>query len=457
MGGPPVSSRSSCLGSSSARQLTSSEPSSSLLPTNMCRNVVDAQNTPVSLTCKSAKSAESSENQSIVAGVEVSKDGDSEEARHTRAIQTTGVTITGINKGSTSLSSDKNMWGRIALGRSDVVSERWRSIVSDTGCNCVVLAPETVQLLHLQVQSAPPGFQLQFGDAAGRVTVESVVNGGALLGMMAVVPRVVENLGGITIFTRRQMIVVYDQDCVRVIDRNGRLLITGQFDVSKGLYYFDLKQLIETSLHYVPPTASMPVSLPFESPSLPPDLFSLSSLLRAGADQHTSSIETIEEIQGGVSLDARALYATRKRAMKMDGDSPCFFCLEGYMASGKWGGTALHAGAAHSKPVEGRLLLSEIRLVREVHNRTAHLAPNTLADSIDDRVLDGLPEGLTGALVRKVNKHGHQCAVCEAARRKKEDIPVGSGGYPGTVGSFASFDELGPISPPAASGEDTIF
>jgi hypothetical protein len=72
------------------------------------------------------------------------------------------------------------------------------------------------------------------------------------------------------------------------------------------------------------------------------------------------------------------------------------------------------------------------------------MAPNTIADSLQDGVLDGVPVIITPSLIRRANKHGLQCPICEAARRKREVTAEGSGAIPGVIGAIFSWDELHP-------------
>ena len=98
-----------------------------------------------------------------------------------------------------------------------------------------------------------------------------------------------------------------------------------------------------------------------------------------------------------------------------------------------------------------RLSAVLIRLVREAHELSGHLAPSSLANAIRDGVIRNVPEKLTPELIAKVNRV-EQCVVCEAARRTHEDTPQGSGSLPPAAGSVFSGDSLGPMRVPTPEG-----
>ena len=113
-------------------------------------------------------------------------------------------------------------------------------------------------------------------------------------------------------------------------------------------------------------------------------------------------------------------------------------------------GGAFAFGAVASSS-DTRLSAALIRLVREAHELSGHLAPSSLANAIRDGVIRNVPEKLTPELIAKVNKV-EQCVVCEAARRTHEDTPQGSGALPPAAGSVFSGDSLGPMRIPTPEG-----
>ena len=99
-----------------------------------------------------------------------------------------------------------------------------------------------------------------------------------------------------------------------------------------------------------------------------------------------------------------------------------------------------------------RLTAKEKALVRSAHQQIGHVAPNTFAGALEAGVFDNIPVGLTGALVKRVNSKGSQCVVCEAARRTRE--PICS---PNIVGSWFSFDRIGPVHIPGSVHDGIAF
>jgi hypothetical protein len=338
----------------------------------------------------------------------------------------TSISSTYSNSSTESNSSNSNPDNHCLIGMA--ISENGKQgpvVVADTGCNLVIVNRPTICSLNLTTEPVYPHFFIQFGDSRGRVRVSEVVDGGLLLGKMAVVDGAVENLGGIIMFTSRGYSVTFTQMGVHVMDQQGRLVAKGIFDPTKRLFLFNLRELIRISRDYT------------QQPVYDRDPLALRALL---VQSKQGSIHTEGNREHREYTDPAGDDADERQHMQQQPTAPQ---------------STMHSTlprVSGAQPSIGRLTTAQIRLGRDVHSVSGHVAPSTLANSLQDGVLDGVPDGLTPTLVRKINTHGFQCPVCEAARRVHEDKPEGSGAIPGVVGAFFSWDEMGPISPPTPEG-----
>jgi hypothetical protein len=233
-------------------------------------------------------------------------------------------------------------------------------VVADTGCNLVIVNRHTIGSLNLITEPACPHFYVQFGDSTrGRVKVTEVVEGGKLLGKMAVVDGAVENLGGIIMFTSRGCAVTFTEGCVVVTDQQGRQVVSGTFDSVKRLYLFDLREMLR-------------ISKDFEQLPLCDDMHPLA--LRALTVLHKRDMCNTTDDDTEENQQQQQQQEQQQQLPRVQGAQPSI----------------------------GRLTTAQIRLGRDVHSVSGHIAPSTLANSLQDGVLDGVPNGLTPTLIRGI-------------------------------------------------------
>ena len=377
----------------------------------------------------------------------------------------TGARVSGKTPVASRMMGITNGDGADNWRRTDVAAQK---IISDSGANLVIMGTETAALMRLDVHQLEQPFPVQFGAVGARHEINKYVDGGAILDKIYVGAGLHAALCSVTAFTSKQMTVTYDHHLVVVRDKWGKEVLTGHRDRTTNLFSFDLGALLEASRSYVPSE-------------------------RGAWEQHTRGVASKILVKYGFEESfGRGERAVTKRSFPFDDVEmmPKNLGL-GYALVGEAVGAVLEEGGDGLGDVDGEdeaevvadalaagfddavqvgdvqppakkpklkrgaaeapVTALQHKIVRQMHVNMGHAAPSTLAAAVRAGAIKNVPADITARLVERVNVYA-QCAVCEAARRTHENVPIGSGAQPGVVGQYWSYDSVGPFNVASPEG-----